>query len=193
VTRRLLPLVLGWLLTVALFSTALLPSSARAAEEIEISSVSLENSEDGYRLAASFSFGLTRGLEDAIMRGIPLYFTTEAELTRPRWYWFDEKAVTATRTVRISYDVLTRQYHASSSGYLQQSFATLDDALSLVRRPSRWLVAEKGELKSGAVYHVAIRVGLDTGRLPKPFQIHAINSSDWRLSSNWKQFTFRAD
>jgi len=193
VTPRLLSPVFGWLLATLLFSTAFVPASARAAEDVEITAVSLESTDEGYKLASSFSFDLPRGLEDAIMRGIPLYFTAEVELTRPRWYWFDEKAISATRTVRISYDVLTRQYHASSSGRLQQSFGALEDALSLVRRPSRWVVAEKGALKSGEVYHVAVRMGLDVGRLPKPFQVHAINSSDWRFSSDWKQFNFRAD
>lgn len=192
-TRRLLSLLSGWLLTIALCCAAFAPPLAHAAEDIAITSAGIESSEDGYRLASSFSFDLPHGLEDAIMRGIPLYFTTEVELTRPRWYWFDEKAVSATRTVRISYDLLTRQYHASISGYLQQNFTTLDDAMSLVRRPGRWIIAEKGSLKSGEVYRVSVRMGLDVRQLPKPFQVHAINSSDWRLSSNWKQFSFRAD
>jgi hypothetical protein len=180
------------MLSTVLFSAAWVASPA-LAEDVEITAVSLESTDEGYKLASIFSFELTHGLEDVIMRGIPLYFTTEVELTRPRWYWFDEKAISATRTVRISYDVLTRKYHASSNGRLQQSFGSLDDALSLVRRPSRWVIAEKGALKSGEVYHVAVRMGLDVGRLPKPFQVHAMNSNDWRFTSDWKQFTFRAD
>jgi hypothetical protein len=163
------------------------------AEGIEITRANLESTDEGYKLSANFSVELTRGLEDAITRGIPLYFTTEVEFTRPRWYWFDEKAISASQTIRISYDVLTRHYHAAISGSLQQSFPTLDDALSLLRRPSRWVVADKGELKPGATYNVAIRMGLDVARLPKPFQVHALNNSDWRLSSDWKQFTFRAE
>jgi hypothetical protein len=172
-------------------SLASLP--ARAAVGIEITRVNIESTDEGYRLAATYDVELNRGLEDAITRGVPLYFTTEIEFTRPRWYWFDEKAIGASQTVRISYDVLTRQYHASFSGRLQQSFATLDDALSLLRHPGRWVVAEKGELKPGATYNVAIRMGLDVARLPKPFQIHALNNSDWRFSSDWKQFTFKAE
>lgn len=179
--------MVAWLIVVAA-----LPLPARA-EGIEITRAALESSEDGYRLSLGISFELTRGLEDAITRGIPLYFRTEVQLTRPRWYWFDEKAVTTSQTIRISYNVLTQQYHAAVSGGLQQSFASLDDALSLIRRPSRWIIAEKGTLKSGQVYNVAVRTGLDVTRLPKPFQVHALNSSDWRLSSDWAKFTFRAD
>jgi hypothetical protein len=193
VTRRLLPFAISWFLITLLLAATFSPLPARASEGVEITTANIESTDEGYKLAVNLSFDLTRGLEDVITRGIPLYFTTEVELTRPRWYWFDEKTISTAHTIRISYDVLTRQYHASSSGHLQQSFGTLDDALSLVRRPSRWVVAEKGALKPGDVYNVAVRMELDVARLPKPFQVHAINSSDWRLSSDWKYFTFRAE
>jgi hypothetical protein len=193
VTPRLPHFLIRWLFTALVLALTFAPLSARAGDGVEITRVNLESTDEGYKLSANFSVEITRGLEDAITRGIPLYFTTEVEFTRPRWYWFDERAINAAQTVRISYDVLTRQYHASISGRLHQSFTTLDDALSLLRRPGRWVVADKGALKPGATYNVAIRMGLDVARLPKPFQIHALNNSDWRFSSDWKQFTFRAD
>lgn len=169
------------------------PLPARAAEGVEITRANLEHSDAGYRLVISFAFDLNRGLEDAVMRGIPLYFTTDVELTRPRWYWLDEKIVDTSQTIRISYDVLTRQYRAAMSGGLQHSFNTLEDALSLVKQPGRWLITERGVLKPGETYNLAVRMGLDIGRLPKPFQVNALNNSDWRLSSDWKQFNFKAE
>lgn len=180
-------------MTALLLGSLCAPASARAAEGVEITRANIESSEEGYRMSLAFSFELTRGLEDAVTRGVPLYFTTEVLLSRPRWYWFDEKTLSTSQTVRISYNVLTQQYHAAISGRLQQSFSTLDDALSVVRRPGRWLIAEKGTLKPSETYNVAVRMGLDVARLPKPFQVHALNSSDWRFSSDWKQFTFKAD
>lgn len=195
-TQRLFHFALRCLLT-ALLGLALLHPAVQAAE-VDVQQAQLESSDDNYRLAASFSFELNRGLEDAVLRGIALYFTTDVELTRRRWYWLDEKTQTATQTVRVSYNLLTRQYNAavynpSSTGRMQQSFATLDEALALVRRPSRWVVVEKAQLKSGENYQVALRMRLDLTQLPKPFQVNAINNSDWRLSSDWKHFTFRAD
>lgn len=166
---------------------------ARAADGIEISQAHLENTDEGYKLSASFEFELNHGLQDAIAHGLPLYFTTEISLTRPRWYWFDEKAVSASQTTRISYNVLTRQYHAAIFGSLQQSFYSLPEALSWIQRPNRWLVAERGKLKSGATYNVSIRMQLDVAQLSKPFQVNALNNRDWRLSSDWKTFSFKAD
>jgi hypothetical protein len=194
VTQRFLHFLICWLLaTSSILTLTLGSSSARAADGVDIVQAHLEPSEEGYKLSATFAFDLNRGLEDVITRGVPLYFTTEVELTRPRWYWFDERALNASQTVRISYNVLTRQYHAAITGRLQQSFNTLDDALSLVRRPSRWVVAERGMLKVGETYNVAVRMRLDLAQLPKPFQIHALNNSDWRLSSDWKYFQFKAE
>jgi hypothetical protein len=172
---------------------ALLPLAARAADGVEITQAHLEYIDDSYKLSASYAFELNRGLEEAITRGLPLHFTTEVELTRPRWYWFDEKAITASQTIRISYNVLTRQYRAAIIGSLQQNFSTLDDALSLVRRPRRWTVAERGRLKVGETYNVAVRFMLDVSQLPKPFQVNAINNSDWRFSSDWKRFTYKVE
>jgi len=185
-------LLFFWLRHCMLAACLLLGISAQAAE-IDITQASLENTDDGYRLSASYAFELNRGLEDALVRGVPLYFTTDVQLTRRRWYWFDEVSIAASRTVRISYNVLTRQYHAAISGQLQQSFPTLEDALSLIRRPPRWYVADKNTLKSGDTYFVGLRMRLDVAQLPKPFQINALNNSDWRLSSDWKEFTFKVE
>lgn len=184
---------LYWLCATLLLAFSLQLATAQAADGIEIEQAHLEDSSEGYRLSSTFAFELNRGLEDALNRGIPLYFTTEIEITKPRWYWFDAKAVVDSQTIRISYNVLTRQYHAAITGRLQQSFSTLDDALSLVRRPNRWVVAERNELKVGETYSVSVRMQLDVAQLPKPFQVHALNSSDWRLTSNWKHFLYTAE
>ncbi|HZG19941.1 MAG TPA: DUF4390 domain-containing protein [Herbaspirillum sp.] len=186
---RLLRALLQWLLVLLLAFSSV---SARAAE-ITVSQASIEASDEGYRLSVSYDFDLNRGLEDALSRGVPLYFTTEVQLTRRRWYWFDETSVSATRTVRLSYNVLTRQYHTAISGQLQQSFSNLDDAMTLIRRPPRWIIADNNTLKAGDAYQVGLRMRLDVAQLPKPFQVNALNNSDWRLSSDWIEFTYKPE
>jgi hypothetical protein len=191
VIRRTL---LSFWLTATLALLLALASPASHAADVEIAEARLEYTDEGYKLAAAYNFELNRSLEGAIARGIPLYFTTEVAIRRPRWYWLDERAATATQTIRISYNVLTRQYRAAINGSnLQQGFVSLEDAISLVRRPGRWLVAPPEALKPGETYTVALRMELDIAQLPKPFQVHSINSSDWQLSSDWRHFTYRAD
>lgn len=168
-------------------------SAQAAADGIEITRASIESSDDGFRLSAAYSFDLTYGLQQAVQHGMSLYFSTEIELTRPRWWWTDDRAVSVKRTVRLYYDVLTRVYHVSAPGSLQQPFDTLDEALFFIRRPSRWLIAPKGALKTGETYNVTLRMFMDREYLQKPLQVDAFNNSDWRLTSHKKTFTYRAE
>ncbi len=89
---RLIAPIRQFLLTLLLASVAMLVAPAVNATEAEVTSAKLEATDEGYRISASFSFELSHSLVDAIsVKEIPLSFTTEVELTRPRWYWLDEK------------------------------------------------------------------------------------------------------
>jgi hypothetical protein len=167
-------------------------TQARAADGVDITQAEIQLTDEGYRLNTRFAFELNHELQEAVQNGIKLAFTTEIEMTRPRWWWRDEKAVFSKRTISISYDVLTRQYNVSSGGTVPQSFPTLDEALSLIRRPARWLIAPKSALKLGETYEVSIRMFMDRDFLSKPLQVNAINDSSWRLASNRKTFTYKA-
>jgi hypothetical protein len=183
-------LFLGFWLSVCL---ALSAATTQAAEGIELLNAAIEASDDGYRLSSRFNVELTHSLEDALLRGVPLYFTLQVELSRPRWYWFDEVAVTASRTIRLSYNVLTQQYRASIDGNLHRNFARLDDMMALLRRPGRWLIAEPSSLKKDANYSVGVQLALDVSQLPKPIQVSAIGSAEWRIASEWARFNYRPD
>jgi hypothetical protein len=164
--------------------------TANAADGIEITRARIELAEDGYRLNAAYAFELNESLHDAIQHGVKLFFTTEVELTRPRWYWYDDRAVAQRQTVRLSYDVLTRQYVVVVLGRMQQSFATLEDAMVLVRR-TNWLIAPRGALKPGESYNVTLRMFMDRERLTKPIQ--TASSGKWQLESKDKKFQYRAE
>jgi len=168
-------------------------TTTQAADGIEITRASIEASDDGYRLSAAYSFDLTPGLEQAIQHGVALSFTTEVELTRPRWWWTDDKAAAGRRTVKLNYDPLFRVYHLSALGSIQQNFDTLDEAMLAIRRPARWLIAPKGALKPGETYNVTVRMFMDRDFLSKPLQVDALNNADWRLASHKKTFTYRAE
>ena len=171
-----------------------LPQAARAAEgTVEITRAYIEAAEEGYRLSAAYSFDLNHGLEDALQYGVALNFSTQITFTRPRWYWFDEKAVTARRTHKLWYDVLTRQYHVRIEGSVRQNFGSLDDALFFIRRPTRWVVAPRGALKVGEIYNVTLSMGMDRDYLPKPIQVNAFNNRDWNLASQKRTFQYRAE
>lgn len=165
---------------------AFLPLLAWAAE-IEVSAPQLAAGDDGYVLMADFNFDLNQRLEEAVTRGVVLYFVADFELSRPRWYWLDEKVVSRSQTYRLSYHALTRQYRLST-GALHQSFSTLSDALRVLTHLRNWVVADRSDkgLRVGEPYQAALRLRLDITQLPRPFQISALGNKDWSLASEWK-------
>jgi len=159
------------------------------ADTISVQRASLQGDGNGWNLDARFDFELNSSLEDAVNKGIPLYFTTEFELTRPRWYWFDEQPVSVTQTLRLSFQPLTREYRVSSGG-LQQGFPSLAEALAVVKHVTSWHVIDRNQVQPGQTYTASVRMQLDTALMPKPFQVDAVNNRDWTLASDWKRFTF---
>ena len=188
IIKRLFPLRLA----VALWLALVLCLSAAApayADSIAVQRASLQSDSSGWTLDARFEFDLNSNLEDAVNKGIPLYFTTDFELSRPRWYWFDEQPVSISQSIRLSFQPLTREYRVSTGG-LQLGFSTLNEALSVIKHVTSWHVIDRNEVHAGETYTASVRMQLDIALMPKPFQIDAVNNRDWNLASDWKRFTF---
>jgi hypothetical protein len=161
------------------------------AGTIEPISAKLTGGEDAYVLSAEFGVDLGGQFEDAVSRGVPLYFVLELEITRNRWYWPSEHIAGRSLNYRLAYIPLTRQYRLSSGGTLHQNFSSLADALHVMGRVGALPVAERNSLKIGETYQVALRLALDRQQLPKPLQVDAIANKDWQVEAkvlHW-QFT----
>ena len=162
-------------------------TGAALSAEIEVQEASLRAVEDGLVLDADFALDLTPRLTEVVANGVPLYFRVEFELTRRRWYWFDEHAASRQLQLRLSYHALSRQYRLST-GLLQQNFATLEEALNVLKHVRNWLVVDRTVTFADADYEAALRMRLDTTLLPKPFQLSALTSRELHLESTWKRF-----
>lgn len=171
---------------VSLLLAAGMLSGARADERIGVIAAALEAAPGGGAvLNATFEFELPQSLEEAVGKGIALYFNTEFELYRKRWYWLDRKLASSTLTYRLSYSPLTRQYRLARGG-LSQSFDSLEEALGLLKSVRQWKVIEPGVLAPRDDYEAQVRMKLDVSQLPKPFQVNAITSREWTLASDWR-------
>ena len=179
-----------WLLAICVLAAVVAPTSARA-EGATITAAKLDASEDGYQVDADIQLQVTAALQEAVRKGVPLYFVVEFELSRGRWYWFDQSLTSASRERRISYAPLTDQYRISYSG-ISQNVSSFDDVRRALSRVRSWSVIEKGRLKAGEKYDAALRFRLDTSQLPKPFQLNVIASKEWNLSTDWYRWTFTA-
>jgi hypothetical protein len=189
--KRFFPLRLAAVLWFVLVVWLAAPGAAHA-DSIAVQRASLQSDNTGWNLDARFDFELNSNLEDAVNKGIPLYFTTDFELNRPRWYWFDEQPVSVSQSIRLSFQPLTREYRVSSvsSGGLQLGFTTLNDALAVIKHITSWHVIDRSQVRVGETYNASVRMQLDIALMPKPFQIDAVNNRDWTLASEWKRFTF---
>jgi len=176
--KKLKPPAAGLLLALLLF-----PAGAAAAG-IDLRNAALTAGDDGYTLQADFNIALTPTLEDALNRGVSLYFVCEFELIRPRWYWLDDRMIDDSVQFRLSYNTLTRQYRLGAGGFLQ-NFPTLSEALLFLGHVRRRHIADITALHRGDRYHASVRMRLDSSQLPKPFQLDALGSREWNISSEW--------
>ena len=184
---------LPWMAALAFL---LAPLQVKADERIGVMAAALELAKDNGNasivLNATFEFELPQALEEAVQKGIALYFNIEFELFRKRWYWFDRRVVSETLTYRLSYSPLTRQYRLARGG-LSQPFDSLDEALALVKSVRNWKVMDRAQLSPRDEYEAQVRMRLDVSQLPKPFQVNAITSREWSLASDWREIQVPAD
>lgn len=186
--RQMMVRLLRWLAWCSL----VLCLGARADGPAEISEMRLDFGDDGLYLSAALQFTLPALAQDALHKGIPMYFVTEAEVLRDRWYWYDQQVATATRHMRLSYQPLTRRWRLNvsplpfeSSGLgvvLGQNFDELADVLAAMQRIARWKIAEAQAIDPQSRYSVNLRFRLDMSQLPRPLQIGAMGRSGWNLS-----------
>jgi hypothetical protein len=157
----------------------------------EVTQLRLERAEEGVLLSSAVRFDLPPSVEDALLKGIPMFFVAEASLLRDRWYWYDKQVASAQRHMRLSYQPLTRRWRlqvsaqpiGSSGQALGQNFETQDEALDAVKHVARWKIADIGDIEPDAKYNVDFRFRLDVSQLPRPFQIGAVGHADWNISA----------
>jgi Domain of unknown function (DUF4390) len=152
---------------------------------VEIQSLAVSRATDAIYVEYQLRIALPRSVEEAALRGVPLYFRAEVELYRPRWYWRDDRVARAVREWRLSYQPLTSTWRVSQAG-LGQTHATLAEALAAMTQASQWRVADAGLADADGRHYAEFSWRLDTGQLPRPLQIGLNNpvtgvGADWTL------------
>jgi hypothetical protein len=151
---------------------------AQQRQAVELSSLALTRDDGALLLEFSLRLTLSRTAEDALLRGLPVYFVAQAELFRRRWYWRDERVARVRRTWRLAYQPLTGQWRVSL-GALAQTFQTLPEALAALSAAGRWKLADLDQIDPDVRHYVEFDYALDTTQLPSPMQIALPGQSDW--------------
>jgi hypothetical protein len=173
--RRCLLQGLGLLLLLG----ALLGATA-LAQSIDLSTLQTSRREGALTLEFAVRIALSKTVEDALHRGVPVYFVAEAELKRNRWYWRDERVTRVQRAWRVAYQPLTGVWRVGLGG-LNQTYPTLPDAMAAVTRSAGWKVADANQLDSDGRYYVEFSYRLDNSQLPSPMQIGLGGQADWTI------------
>jgi len=182
-----------------LFPSSVALAASGDTSPAEIAQLQIDRNADGIFLSAAVRFELPTVVEDALLKGIPMFFVAEVEVFQSRWYWYDKKVLAAERQAHVAFggQPLTRRWRlnvasgaitANSLGVaLNQSFDSLDDALAAIRRVPRWKIAEAADIDPGQKYNLTMNFRLDVSQLPRPFQIGALGQADWNISASASQ------
>ena len=170
-------LALAGLVSLVLGATA--TAQQTQSQGVELPTYVLTRNDEGLFLTFSARFELPRGVEDALQKGVPLFFVAEAQLFRERWYWSDKSVSEVRRTWRLAYQPLTRKYRVTFSG-INQNYDNLAEAVASLSRVVNWRLADAGQVKDGSSY-VEFRYLLDVTQMPQPMQIGLGGLSDWTL------------
>ncbi len=182
--------------------TLIMMPLAASADGIVVRKAEIRLTDEGYQLTANFDIHLTLLVEQALTHGITLNFLSEFTLTRSRWYWFDEVATKTEQTTKLSYSALTQQYRLKR-GSLFQNFASMEDALKVLGNQSSDIIPAKlfnknngyisALLSSKPNFTAFARMRLDVSQLPKPLQVNALTSDEWRMDSEGYSWMLATD
>ena len=175
----------GWfaacVLVLAMFASALAAPAARAAEP-ELTSFDVVHNDEGVFLSYAVNLELSRSVDDALSKAVPLFFVAEAEVFRNRFYWRDQRVGLAVRRWRIVFQPLTSTYRVTFDGGLSQNYASRAEAFDAISRTARWKIAEGPQIEQGSRHYVEFSFRLDTSQLPRPMQIGIGGQADWAMS-----------
>lgn len=167
-------------------------TSAHAQGSPAVAHMQVERTAEGLLLNASMEFLLPSLVQEALEQGIPMTFIADAEVTRARWYWSDQKVSQTQRYLRLSYQPLTRRWRLnvssapfSNSGLgvsVGQTYDQQSEVVAAMQRIARWNIAGPEVLDADAAYRVHFHFQLDLSQLPRPLQIGALGRSGWNLN-----------
>lgn len=175
--------LIGVLLSLLMLLGGLLLAPAAQAQGIELMSMETERSDDALTLSFSTAYELPKQVEDALHKGVPIYFTADVAVFRKRWYWRDERISRHSRSWRLAWQPLTRQYRVSTGG-LHQTYGSLHEALSSMRGTQGWRIADIAQLEDDAKHYLEFSYKLDTAQLPRPMQIGLSVPEGWIMTTS---------
>ena len=163
--RALLPLLpVLW----AVLGLQLAPQPAQA-QGVELATLQTAKSDGALNVDFVARVTLPKAVEDALLRGMPIYFVADVQLYRNRWYWRDERVARISRSWRLAFQPLTTSWRVSLAGF-NQTFPSMAEALTAVSRSGGWKLVDLSQLDFDKSFYLEFNYRLDTTQLPGPMQ-----------------------
>lgn len=187
-------------LLLCFFSFALLAFPTQA-KPIKVDRAEAELFSDGQlQVSTRFTVELPPSLSEALLQGVALNFKLEFTLDKPRLIayridqgnWFGPLSE---MTFKLTYHPFTQRYRVAI-GSFTNNYDSLSAALRAIGGIAGWQVLPPGKLAANTTpgsISAKVRLSLDLSHLPKPFQLNALGSTDWQLSSDWIPLSVKAN
>jgi len=187
----------GWRLLLAFACALTLCNAPLQAASSATPVLKLDRMDDGLWLSTQLEFDLPKVVEDALNKGIPVDFVARAEVVRNRWYWTNLSVRSVQRRMRLNYQPLTGRWRLNVTNgeagdlaqglSLNQSFESLPEAMSSIRRFYRWRIGDAADVSASTKHWVRFRFELDVAKFLMPLQIGTLGQSDWQLVLSTEQ------
>ena len=177
------------LLCAAVLTLSTLAHGAALDGVLEVRSAYVNIDKGVFLLHARVEYPLSQAIRDALRDGITLTFDLDARVERDRRFWFNAGIVDLTLRRELTYHAVSERYvvREVKSGD-QQSFATVDEALTFLGRVDAWPILVEPQLDGGN-YSISVRAGVRRGHLPATMRAILFWTDDWVRVSEWYTWT----
>jgi hypothetical protein len=158
--------------------------------DLEIRSAYAVPSHGVIMLSARIAYPRSTLLSATLKDGVTLSFDLECVVSHHRHFWFDEEAVSLVRHSELSYQVVADRYLLRDvDAGTQETFPTLEAALTRVGTVDEWPIAVNLMLPAGEEWQISLRAGVRRGHMPDALRALVFWSDAWHRTSEWYTWT----
>lgn len=172
----------------ALLSTFALADGLDGRCEVRSADLALE--EGVYHLNAKLELPIASAVKQGLADGVPLSLQVELLIERERRLLPNANVAELTQRYLLQYNAVSARYvlRNVNSGE-QESFATVEDALTRMSNVRNVPVLDKSFIETGPHYEANVRIKLDYGAVPMTVRILMFWVNDWHRESEWYTWT----
>jgi hypothetical protein len=138
-----------------------------------------------FLLHATVEYPINPQIKDALRDGVTLTFELDTRVERERRLWFNATIVDLTLRRELMYHAVSDRYVVRDVKTNQQeSFPTLDEAITYLGRIDSWPILVEPQLNGGS-YLISVRAGVRRGKLPASLRALFFWTDDFRRVSEW--------